>query len=198
MKRRRERFDAGFTPQSPWLDLVNSQQWDGFGRLTDHLHERSWVARFVRYWKFPPKNAAQSAHAQLARFRYQLRQMTERIAAGQTLTARDLRVLNVELKAPAYQQVVKKNQVLCVELTPSQFGWAWIRSRIAASFIQALTHQASRLKICPNVGCRWVFYDSTKGNVRRWCSDRRCGNRDRVRRARRLERSNRVKMASLC
>jgi predicted RNA-binding Zn ribbon-like protein len=41
-----------------------------------------------------------------------------------------------------------------------------------------------RLKICPNRGCRWVFYDRTKGKTRVWCNDRTCGNRERVRRAR--------------
>jgi len=43
---------------------------------------------------------------------------------------------------------------------------------------------SARVKICRNADCRWVFYDTTKARSRRWCSDKVCGNRDRVRRAR--------------
>ena len=48
----------------------------------------------------------------------------------------------------------------------------------------AFVDLVARLKICPNHGCRWVFYDETRGNTRRWCDDRSCGNRDKVRRLR--------------
>jgi predicted RNA-binding Zn ribbon-like protein len=178
-------LDTGFTAQSPWLDLVNSQQWDGFGRLSDHLRKPSWLAKFVRYWKFRPGNGRAPGYKELAGLRDALRPMAERIASARRLRTQELRVLNLTLKVAVYQQVAKRNQDLCLELTPLRFDWAWIRSQIVVSFIETIVRRrGNRIKICPNSGCRWVFYDSTKGNVRRWCNDRTCGNRDRVRRAR--------------
>lgn len=41
-----------------------------------------------------------------------------------------------------------------------------------------------RLKACPEVGCRWAFYDSSKSRTRRWCTMRECGNRVKARRFR--------------
>lgn len=35
-----------------------------------------------------------------------------------------------------------------------------------------------RLRACP--GCRWLFYDSSRGGRRKWCSMRNCGNRAKV------------------
>lgn len=35
-----------------------------------------------------------------------------------------------------------------------------------------------RLRACP--GCHWLFYDSSRGGRRKWCSMRNCGNRAKV------------------
>lgn len=188
---RRKRFDEEFTPQAAWLDLVNSQQWDGFGKLTDHLLNPGWVSRFLRYWQIRRTMLGRAtAGAELAELRNALRKMTEKIASGKSLNLPELRTLNVLLKAPGYIQVVAKGEQIRTELRPFHPNWAWIRSQIAASFVDSLRRCPDRIKVCGNSGCRWAFYDSTKGNIRRWCNDRRCGNRDRVRRSR--SRSNKL------
>jgi predicted RNA-binding Zn ribbon-like protein len=38
-----------------------------------------------------------------------------------------------------------------------------------------------RLKTCDSDECRWVFYDRSKPSNRRWCSSKRCGNREKTR-----------------
>lgn len=188
---RKRRFDSEFTPQSSWLDLVNSQQWDGFGRLTDHLLEPRWVARFLRYWKFHPEKLVRATPgAELAELRNLLRESTEKIASGESVRRRDLRNFNSFLKAPSYLQLVTRGKQICTQLTPLRLDWTWIKSQVAASFVDSFQGQPNRIKICGNPACRWAFFDTTKGNIRRWCKDSRCGNRDRVRRARaRLVRS---------
>lgn len=182
---RKQRFATEFTPQSSWLDLVNSQQWDGFGSMTDHLLEAKWVARFLRYWKFDPKKLERTTpSAELAELRKLLRQSTEKIASGESLRLRDLRSFNAFLNAPGYLQLVTRGKQVRTELRPVRLNWTWIKSQIAASFVDSFQRQAKRIKICKNPGCRWAFLDATKGNIRRWCNDRSCGNRDRVRRSR--------------
>lgn len=34
-----------------------------------------------------------------------------------------------------------------------------------------------RLKVCANIECKWVFYDSSKNRVGSWCRMSTCGNR---------------------
>src|SRR5439155_1648443 len=71
------------------------------------------------------------------------------------------------------------------ELVPVKRDGNWALAEIAASLTQTLAGQdAQRVRICANVDCRWIFHDPTKGGTKRWCNDRTCGNRARVRRAR--------------
>src|SRR5207237_327653 len=52
---------------------------------------------------------------------------------------------------------------------------------IARELIQGET---SRLRICENPQCRWVFKDTSRTGKRKWCSMRSCGNRAKVARHR--------------
>lgn len=175
----------GFGQQYPWLDLVNSQQWDGFGRLTDHLLNAAWIALFLRRWEMGPKRADGLPRADLIRLRALLRGIAEKLATGGLLDTPDIAAINTALEVPVQQRVERRGLEFRRKLVPLRGGWPWIRAQIVSSLAEMLTQrQVYRLKICPNAGCRWVFYDLTKGNVRRWCNDKRCGNRDRVRRAR--------------
>jgi predicted RNA-binding Zn ribbon-like protein len=176
---------AGFGSRFAWLDLVNSQERDGFGRLTDHLRNQNWLANFLRHFHLAdplPPSVPVRALADLREF---LRGVAENLAAGRTLSASDLRMLNATLMVPARQKLFQRQNGFRTELFPVRSGWPWILSRIAASLADTLTrYDRERVKTCANDGCRWAYYDVTKGNMRRWCNDRTCGNRDRVRRAR--------------
>ncbi len=176
---------AGFGSPFAWLDLVNSQERDGFGRLTDHLRNPLWLASFLRHFHLADPLPAEAPHRVLADFREFLRGVAEHLAAGRTLSVCDLRTLNATLMVPAHQKLFQRQNGFRAELFPVRSGWPWILSRIAASLADTLTrNDRERVKICDNDGCRWAYYDVTKGNTRRWCNDRTCGNRDRVRRAR--------------
>jgi predicted RNA-binding Zn ribbon-like protein len=180
---------AGFGGQFAWLDFVNSQERDGFGRLTDHLRNPYWRATFLRHFHLadsPPPSAPLRALTDLREF---LRGVAENLAAGRTLGARDIRALNGTLMVPARQKLVQRQNGFRAELLPVRSGWPWILSRIAASLADTLIrYDRERVKICANDGCRWAYYDVTKGRTRRWCNDRTCGNRYRVRRARAAKR----------
>jgi predicted RNA-binding Zn ribbon-like protein len=176
---------AGFASQFAWLDLVNSQERDGFGQLTDHLRDPSWLTNFLRHFHLADPLPASAPLRALADFREFLRGVTENLAAGRSLSASDIRTLNDTLMVPARQKLFQHQNGFRADLLPVHSGWPWILSRLAASLADTLTHyDRERVKICANDGCRWAYYDVTKGNTRRWCNDRTCGNRDRVRRAR--------------
>lgn len=176
---------AGFAGQFAWLDFVNSQERDGFGRLTDHLNNPRWLTSFLRHFGLANSLPPAPPTAKLADFREFLRGIAEHLAAGRQLTASDVRTLNAVLMVPVRHKLRQHQNGFREELIPVREGWPWILSRIAASLVDTITHyDRERVKLCANDRCRWAYYDVTKGNMRRWCNDRTCGNRDRVRRAR--------------
>jgi predicted RNA-binding Zn ribbon-like protein len=182
----REFLKQGFGKSSSWLDLVNSEEWDGLGHFTDYLQKSGWLSAFLRHRNLPPLPATPHSLEQIRNLRSVLRRAAENISAGHTLSARDLRKLNNAMDVPAHQTLVCGAAGFETSLVPATLNWNWILSRIAASFAEMLARTPhERLKVCANSpGCRWLFYDVTKGNTRRWCSDRTCGNRFRVRQAR--------------
>ena len=59
------------------------------------------------------------------------------------------------------------------------------RATIAASLAQFLADDApSRLRVCANPGCRFLFIDRSATGRRRWCDMRTCGNQAKVARHR--------------
>jgi predicted RNA-binding Zn ribbon-like protein len=175
----------GYGKVSPWIDLVNSEEWDGFGKLSDRLEEPAWRDAFVRHWRFHPAAREKAPLAELGTMRALLRGIAEALAAGRTPSAREIAQLNAAMRVPARQQLIHDQNGSRTELQPVRSNWAWILSRIAASAAESVVAgETARLRICANNDCRWIFRDPTKAGTKRWCSDRTCGNRDRVRRAR--------------
>jgi predicted RNA-binding Zn ribbon-like protein len=188
---------AGFGKEFAWLDLANSLEWNGYGKLTDHLRDPSWVGRVVKHWNLASTLPRSVPLAQIIALRALLRRMTEKLIAGDAIHERDLNALNPYLNVPVRVKLFQRQNGVHSELVPLRPGWPWILSRIAASFAEMLKlNRPDRLKYCPNEGCKWIFYDRTKANTRRWCNDRTCGNRDRVRRARIRQRKTAEKSKS--
>jgi hypothetical protein len=79
----------------------------------------------------------------------------------------------------------RKDGSYFVQLVSVHRDWDWQKAELLRSLAELLAdNQQSRLKICHNPACRWVFVDRSHGNTRKWCSDLTCGNRDKVRRLR--------------
>jgi predicted RNA-binding Zn ribbon-like protein len=176
---------GGFGRQFAWLDLVNSEEHDGLGHVTDHLDNPYWLANFLRHFHLADAAPRALPLAALKQFREFLRDVAVDLAARRTISASKLERLNAALMVPGRQKLVQRQNGFRAELVPVRGGWPWIMSRIAASLADTLSsYDRKRVKLCADQGCRWAYYDLTKGKTRRWCSDRTCGNRDRVRRAR--------------
>jgi len=178
-----------FGQAAPWVDLANSDMWDGYGRLTDFLENPQWISDFLEFWEFRVPLPGPAALRDLRKLRALLRHVAEKTSQGAAIQPRDLEALNSWLKVPVFRRLVENQNGLALTHEPVQFGWPAVLARIANSLAEALAQQQhDRLKICANAGCAWVFVDRTKGRVKRWCSDATCGNRDRVRRSRAAQR----------
>jgi predicted RNA-binding Zn ribbon-like protein len=175
----------GFGKVAPWVDLANSLEWDGFGNLSDRLDDPLWLAAFLSHWRFRPAAGERAPLAALQRLRRLLRTIAEKLGAAKPLSPAETAELNAALSVPVRQKLIQRQNGYRTELAPLRANWNWILASIAASAAQTLTsEQAARIKICANHDCRWLFHDPTKARIKRWCNDRTCGNRDRVRRSR--------------
>src|ERR1700687_2573857 len=131
---------AGFASQFAWLDFVNSQERDGFGRLPAHLRNPLWLVSFLRHFHLATSTPPAAPLHALADLREFLRGVAENFAAGHILSARDLRTLNAALRVPARQKLVQHQNGFRAELAPVRGGWPWILSRIVASLADTLAN----------------------------------------------------------
>lgn len=179
-----------FGQAAPWVDLANSEMWDGYGHLTDFLDDPQWISDFLEFWRFRVSLPGPAVLRDLRELRKLLRGFAAKTTDGAAIQPRDLEALNSWLKVPVIRRLVENQNGLALTHEPAQIGWPAVLAQIANSLAEALaTHQHDRLKICANSDCAWIFVDRTRGRVKRWCSDATCGNRDRVRRSRAAHRS---------
>ncbi|HEX5849391.1 MAG TPA: CGNR zinc finger domain-containing protein [Rubrobacter sp.] len=67
---------------------------------------------------------------------------------------------------------------------------ACILARLLAEVFRAEAEgKWGRLKACGNPDCLWIFYDSSKNGLGRWCDMQLCGARHKMRRYRERQRS---------
>jgi len=184
-------YAHGYGKVAPWVDLANSEEWDGFGRRTDHLGDPAWLAAFVKHWKLAPISLGSSSLGRLQELRDTLRRAAQKLATGRALDGGKISKLNHALNVPVRQRLVQRQNGWCAELVPVKRNANWGLAQIAASLTKTLAGQnAKRVRICANADCRWIFHDPTKAGTKRWCNDRTCGNRARVRRARAARKRN--------
>ena len=175
----------GHGKEAAWVDLVNSEEWDTYGERTDHLDDPSWPSFFLAQWNFAPIGRSGFPAARFRALRGILRRACAAVADGGQVADKEIRGLNEVLNVAGSRRLCHGQNGLAVEFRPAAEGWEWILAETAYGFAELLARGgASRIKICSNPGCRWVFYDASKARTRRWCSDKVCGNRERVRRAR--------------
>lgn len=176
---------AGYGRRFCWIDFVNSEYRDGFGAATDYLADDGWRAAFFRASGLCPIERPPFPLLTFKALRRELRTTAEQIARDGFFAGRLLKPLNTRLSTAVFRAITRTPRGYRVVVKPARADWRWVAAQIVASFGAFLeSSQAERLKICPNPGCSWVFVDETKGNTKRWCNDRRCGNRDKVRRYR--------------
>lgn len=175
----------GHGKTAPWVDLVNSEEWNTYGERTDWLDDTSWLPFFLQQWHFAAPSRPSFPAAKFRTLRGALRIACQAIFAGCQIPPEALATLNSAVNVAGRHQLLQRQNRLRLDFVPSAEGWDWVLAQTALSFASLLTGgDKSRVKICLNQDCRWIFYDTTKARTRRWCSDKACGNRDRVRRSR--------------
>jgi hypothetical protein len=84
----------GHGQTGPWMDLVNSEEWDTFGKLTDHMSNPGWLRYFQKQWHFLKPRRKAAPIAKLKSQRTALRKGCEALAAGKPIPVAALHTLN--------------------------------------------------------------------------------------------------------
>jgi len=152
--------------------------------VQDHLTNPEWVAAFAHHWHLPVTSPPDAlAMAALRALRALLRQMFEAAATGQPVTDAQLEELNAFLAlAPVMRQVQRSGPRVRLQTILLQEGWIAVAAQIAASWVEVLESiLPTRLKVCANPDCHWVFIDQSHNLSRCWCRQWACGNLMKVR-----------------
>ena len=172
-----------------WLDLLNSDWHDyrGSGKREDRLDDPGWLERYLGRWVSDPEGEidSETARRALRSLRKAMRTIVNLLVRRRKVRAEDWARLNAFLeRVPYIRRIEAGSGKLALTEMPVGGPLDAALASIARSFAATLAEaDISRLKICQNRDCLWVFLDSSKNKSRRWC-ETTCGNLMKVRRFR--------------
>ncbi|HWI60966.1 MAG TPA: CGNR zinc finger domain-containing protein [Symbiobacteriaceae bacterium] len=175
-----------------WTSFINSHwhDWRGSGKSEDRLDKPDWIARFLTHWQLPvPAETTPADIEALKALRGQLLEIAQAMAKGE-LPSRIDHLNDLLARGPVVRRLEPAADGHRLRLDPHGTGWPQIHAEIAASLAETLTEgESSRVRICDNPDCLWVFYDDTRNRTKRFCDDKACGNLMKVRRFRARKRA---------
>ncbi|RED66199.1 CGNR zinc finger domain-containing protein [Cohnella lupini] len=172
-----------------WDDFLNSlhHDWRGDGTADDRLDNSEWLNQWVNAHRLIVDQSPSPEELEsLKRLRSFLHRMVQAFVDHQSPSPEDLVALNnIMGKGAVIRQLSSKDGSYELSYAPVERHWKQIEAEIAASFARLLTEgEASRIRICDNPSCLWVYYDDTRNRSKRYCDDKMCGNLMKVRRFR--------------
>lgn len=173
------------------LDLwpVSHDHLDSPATALDWLVEHDLMHREARLHLLAQYQASQATGLEMLgrirRVRQAMRGVLEAAAARRAPDATDLDEMNRALRTHYIYELLPATDGVSLDHRhqgdPVDGAMARLAESIARELIQGDT---SRLHICENPQCKWVFKDTSRTGKRKWCSMRSCGNRAKVARHR--------------
>ncbi len=173
------------------LDLwpVSHDHLDSPATALDWLVEHDLMHREARVHLLAQYEASAATGLEMLgrirRVRQAMRGVLEAAAARRAPDATDLDEINRALRTHYIYELLPATDGVSLDHRhqgdPVDGAMARLAESIARELIQGDT---SRLRICENPQCHWVFKDTSRTGKRKWCSMRSCGNRAKVARHR--------------
>ncbi len=171
-----------------WIDFINSDyhDWRGGNRSEDRLDRSGWLAELLSHYRLAADEPHPDELDRLKQLRTLLFSIVKRHVGGDRPDQEMIAALNLVLAQGAFvSQVDTDGETYTLRQAPSANGWPQAMSAIASSFADMLASGgASRIRMCDNPDCRWIYYDETRNRSKRYCDDKMCGNLMKVRRFR--------------
>jgi predicted RNA-binding Zn ribbon-like protein len=182
-----------------WDDFMNSEwhDWRGSGKSEDRLDKPEWLNKWLESHRLSVDNPPSSNElAALKQLRSLLQQMVKDIVAGLEIRAEDIAALNKHMAdAPVIRKVTMVDRRYKLSLNAVSNDWHQVMADIAASFAHILVEaEPSRIRICDNPDCLWIYYDDTRNRSKKYCDDKCCGNLMKVRRFRARQKAAATKL----
>jgi predicted RNA-binding Zn ribbon-like protein len=181
------------------LDFVNTL--NGHERLGGHeyLHDFRDLVLWSRHAGVLPSDQLDpvlrlsSAHPAAAtrefrraiRLRESLFRLFTAAARGRSLGARDLQDLNTAwLEAQRHSRLLHRGNGVALRWDDDPSLRSIPRSLIGSAVALLTSPDLQRIRMCSGDRCDWLFLDTSRNHLRRWCSMDECGNRAKMRRRR--------------
>jgi predicted RNA-binding Zn ribbon-like protein len=179
------------------LDFVNTLHWRGTGatieRLTTYDDLLSWATygnlveapQAMRLRELAQARPEEAAH--VLRRAWTLREGLHRVVTAEMQRREpaedDMALLNGELGAAL------EHAILTRVGDSYRLGWRGLDKRLDAPLWHVTRSAAdlltsplrTKIRLCANEACGWLFIDESKNASRRWCSMELCGSRRKMR-----------------
>lgn len=183
------------------LDFLNSD-WHDYrsnGISEDKLLRTGWLERFLLRWDLHVDEKLQETElTNLLALRSLQWHIAKQLIERQPPSDENMQQLQAFLNAAPMRRTLEQRTDGHYQLTlvPVHKNWQWIIAEIAASFVELVTqYDTTRIKLCENPNCRWIFYDESKNRSKRWCEGSCCGNLLAVRKFRAKQKSQKTEPA---
>ncbi|WP_394840488.1 CGNR zinc finger domain-containing protein [Pendulispora rubella] len=175
------------------LDFVNTSSWNGDAEINDRLTDAGALATWAREAKIPEARAlAASPPASLMndtkRLRLVLRRVLVPLAHGQEPPEPALRAFEREAKRTLSAAQLSPRSA---SSTKPRLALVWPEDAAGCGVLERVTWSAlafvrSRrrlhaLRECEGDACGWLFVDTSRNHLRRWCEMRTCGGAAKAR-----------------
>ncbi|TFE19654.1 CGNR zinc finger domain-containing protein [Cohnella luojiensis] len=172
-----------------WDDFLNSvhHDWRGDGAAEDRLDDSDWLDAWMDKQQLVVDHRPTAKDiTSLKRLRALLHRMAKSFVDNSRPAVEDIVMLNeIMADGAVIRTLSADDDGYRIKLSPIGKQWTNLEAEIAASFSRMLTdNEPSRIRICDNPNCLWVYYDDTRNRSKRYCDDKMCGNLMKVRRFR--------------
>ena len=178
------------------LDIINSNHIGAYrAKLSaDMLDNEEWLHTLINKWNLDAETPVKPHDLKALReLRSSMQEVVGQLNLDAELCNKGLNKINSFLeKTPCQIKLVSSGDDYSISKTPLCDDWSHVIWNVAYSFVELISeYDRSRLRICENEDCGWIFYDESKSKTRRWCDHKLCGNMMKLRRYR--ERQKKMK-----
>jgi predicted RNA-binding Zn ribbon-like protein len=174
------RYWRGSDPATETLSTASDLlDWCGLSKLLEPA-----AVGTLANWSDGHEREAEALFTQAIGAREAIYKLFRCVASGKNGRPADVVMLNDLLaRAPRRVELAARDGDFAWHLPTSEFNVPALLAPVFWSTADLLVGKhTSKVRLCANEKCRWLFLDDSKSGTRRWCSMSSCGNRAKAHR----------------